>query len=127
MTLATMISAGVIELAMVLALQSAPAQSRSRERGTQFFGIFASVVISAGLLPQYWEIYKYKEVIGISLIFMTVDLLGGVFSLLSLVFKDHFDVIAGVAYSAVVVGAFHHIYWAFGFKRYRRCWMELLS
>lgn len=37
------------------------------------------------------------------MIFMTVDLLGGVFSLLSLVFKPKFDALAGVAYSLVVV------------------------
>ena len=35
--------------------------------------------------------------------FMAVDILGGVFSLLSLVFKEDFDVLAGVAYSLVVV------------------------
>lgn len=34
---------------------------------------------------------------------MAIDLLGGVFSDLSLVFKPKFDVIAGVAYSLVVV------------------------
>ena len=34
---------------------------------------------------------------------MAVDLMGGVFSLLSLAFKEHFDVIAAVAYGAVVV------------------------
>ena len=53
--------------------------------------------------PQYYEIYKYREVIGISIPFMVIDLLGGVFSDLSLVFKPKFDVIAGVAYSLVVV------------------------
>ncbi len=44
---------------------------------------------------------------------MAVDLLGGVFSDLSLVFKPKFDVIAGVAYSAVVVGLINI---PFGFK-----------
>lgn len=34
---------------------------------------------------------------------MTVDMLGGVFSDLSLVFKSNFDVVAGVTYSLVVV------------------------
>ena len=55
--------------------------------------------------PQYYEIYKYREVKGISIPFMTIDLLGGVFSDLSLIFKPKFDVIAGVAYSLVVVGS----------------------
>lgn len=36
---------------------------------------------------------------------MVIDLLGGVFSDLSLVFKPNFDIIAGVAYSLVVVCA----------------------
>lgn len=34
---------------------------------------------------------------------MAIDLLGGVFSDLSLAFKAHFDVVAGVTYSLVVV------------------------
>ncbi|KAI0630579.1 PQ loop repeat-domain-containing protein [Trametes polyzona] len=69
----------------------------------EFFGIFSSILISAALLPQYYEIYKYKEVVGISITFMAVDLLGGVFNDLSLAFKDEFDVVAGVTYSLVVL------------------------
>jgi hypothetical protein len=53
--------------------------------------------------PQYWEIYKHKEVVGISMLFIFVDWFGGVSSLLSLVFKERFDVIAGITYSLVVV------------------------
>ena len=49
------------------------------------------------------EIYQHREVVGISVLFMAIDLLGGVFSDLSLAFKEHFDVIAGVTYSLVVV------------------------
>jgi PQ loop repeat len=57
--------------------------------------------------PQYYEIYKYKEVIGISVLFMFIDWLGGVSSVISLAFKETFDVIAGVAYSLVVVRSVH--------------------
>lgn len=53
--------------------------------------------------PQYYEIYKHREVVGISILFIIVDLLGGVFNDLSLAFKSEFDVIAGVTYSLVVV------------------------
>ena len=60
------------------------------------------------LSPQYYEIYKYKEVIGISILFMTVDLLGGVFNVLSLVFKGKFDVLAGTTYALVVVRSLAH-------------------
>lgn len=42
--------------------------------------------------PQYWEIYKYREVIGISILFMAIDILGGVFSFLSLLFRKDLDI-----------------------------------
>lgn len=38
------------------------------------------------------------------MIFMSVDMLGGIFSILSLIFRDHFDVVASVSYVSVVVG-----------------------
>jgi PQ loop repeat len=53
--------------------------------------------------PQFYEIRKHRAVLGISLLFMVIDLLGGVFSILSLVFKRQVDVLAAVAYSLVVV------------------------
>jgi len=53
--------------------------------------------------PQYYEIYKHRAVLGISLPFMFIDILGGVFSILSLVFKRHLDVLAALAYALVVV------------------------
>jgi len=52
-----------------------------------------------------YEIYRHKEVIGISITFMTVDLLRAVFSNLSLAFKDEFDIIASISYSLVVISA----------------------
>ncbi|KAG8904025.1 hypothetical protein FRB99_002367 [Tulasnella sp. 403] len=69
----------------------------------QFCGISSAVLISVGLIPQYIEIWKRKEVIGISMLFMAVDIGGGVFSILSLIFKPKFDVVAAVTYIAVIV------------------------
>ncbi|KAI0308510.1 hypothetical protein OF83DRAFT_238377 [Amylostereum chailletii] len=60
-------------------------------------------MISVALFPQYYEIYKHRAVVGISVTFMVVDLLGGVFSDLSLVFKEDFDVLASITYSLVVL------------------------
>ena len=53
--------------------------------------------------PQYYEIWKRKEVVGISVPFMTIDMLGGVFNDLSLAFKDKFIVLASITYTLVVV------------------------
>ncbi|ETW79028.1 hypothetical protein HETIRDRAFT_14443, partial [Heterobasidion irregulare TC 32-1] len=76
---------------------------RSGERGVQFFGVLSSIMIALALIPQYYEIHKHRAVIGISVTFMFVDLLGGVFSDLSLAFKPKFDVIASVTYSVVIL------------------------
>ncbi|ESK97781.1 pq loop repeat protein [Moniliophthora roreri MCA 2997] len=75
----------------------------SAEKAMQFFGIFSVVIIAAALFPQYHEIWRYKEVIGISVIFMLIDALGGLVSALSLAFKPKFDVLAGINYILVVV------------------------
>ncbi|KAL5492446.1 hypothetical protein ACEPAI_3893 [Sanghuangporus weigelae] len=92
---------GGFEAGMVFAIR--PAVDNGNQRPVTFFGIMTSILLAAGLLPQYWEIIRFPEVKGISLPFITIDTLGGVFSLLSLVFREKFDVLGGVAYSLVVV------------------------
>ncbi|KAG7093946.1 hypothetical protein E1B28_007579 [Marasmius oreades] len=91
------------EVAMVFAVRPSYSQGLSSGRtGTQFFGIFFSVLLALGLLPEYYEIYKHREVIGISITFMIIDALGGVFSDLSLIFASgKFDVIAAIGYTLV--------------------------
>lgn len=68
---------------------------------------FTYLVRSAPFLsadrPQFYEIYKHGAVLGISLPFMAIGRLGGVFSILSLIFKQQVDVLAAVAYALVVV------------------------
>lgn len=93
-----MVLVGALEVAMVFAIRPS-----MNQRAITFFGVFASVLISVGLFPQYWEIFKRREVIGISIPFMIIDILGGLFSDLSLVFREEFDVIAAVAYTLVIV------------------------
>ncbi|KAI0731363.1 PQ loop repeat-domain-containing protein [Earliella scabrosa] len=108
--LAIILGSGGFEAGMVFAVK--PAHERGNDGPVQFFGIASTVLLSVALLqvpslcyhrPQYYEIYKYKEVVGISILFMLIDMAGGVFSDLSLAFKEEFDVVAGVTYSLVVV------------------------
>ncbi|KAI9508372.1 hypothetical protein F5148DRAFT_979896 [Russula earlei] len=101
---ATLALWGTLEAALVFALR--PSYRRSThagKAGVRFFGVLSSALLSVALLPQYYEIYKHGAVIGISLPFMAIDLLGGVFSILSLVFKRQVDALAAVAYALVVV------------------------
>lgn len=80
-----------------------PAYEKGDDTGTFTVGILASVCTAVGLLPQYWEIYKRREVVGISFSFLLVDMAGGVFSDLSLVFKKTFNVVAAITYTPVIV------------------------
>ena len=100
-TLAAMISTGVSEVGLVYAIR--PAYEKGDDTGTFIVGILASVSTAVGLLPQYWEIYKRREVVGISFSFLLVDMAGGVFSDLSLVFKQRFNVVAAITYTPVIV------------------------
>ncbi|KAN0138195.1 PQ loop repeat domain containing protein [Lactarius tabidus] len=93
-----------LEAGIVFALRPSYRRGTTAAKaGVRFFGILSSALISLALLPQFYEIYKHGAVIGISLTFMAVDCLGGVFSILSLAFKSHFDITAAVAYALVVV------------------------
>lgn len=95
---------GALEAALVFALRPSYRRGTAAGKaGVRFFGILSSVLISVAVLPQFYEIYKHGAVLGISLTFMAVDLLGGISSILSLIFKSKVDVTAAVAYSLVVV------------------------
>jgi len=69
---------GGLETAMVFAARPAyEAGKASGRSGVEFFGIFASVIIALALLPQYYEVWHHKEVVGISISFMFIDAAGG--------------------------------------------------
>ncbi|GAA5871116.1 hypothetical protein JCM1840_007594 [Sporobolomyces johnsonii] len=92
---------GGIEAALIEGCKAL--QRRGNEHMNFALGVLAAIFVGGGLLPQYWEVWRYKAVIGISLVFLFVDLCGGVFSLLSLIFTTgSFDVLASISYSAVV-------------------------
>lgn len=87
------------EVAMVYACRAA--EAKHIKGPTMLFGILSDVALAAGFFPQLWEIYKLKEVVGISYLFLAMDSLGAVFSILSLAFKDSsIDIIALIGYGA---------------------------
>ncbi|RPA82143.1 hypothetical protein BJ508DRAFT_318124 [Ascobolus immersus RN42] len=91
-----------IEVGVVLGF--GPSHDAGNEGPTMAIGIIAAVLLAGGLLPPYWEIWKRRgEVIGISYRMLSIDSLGGIFSLLSLFAqKGEFDVVAGVQFCVVV-------------------------
>ncbi|KZP33615.1 hypothetical protein FIBSPDRAFT_847535 [Athelia psychrophila] len=103
MTLVVGVFLAGLEVSLVFAVKSVYHDGVGNTRALDFVGIMSSVLISLALFPQYYEIWKHQEVIGISILFMLIDLLGGVWSDLSLVFKGgKLDVIAAMSYSLVI-------------------------
>lgn len=70
-----------------------------------FIGVIAAVLLGAGLLPPYWELWKRGgRVVGLNFVFLLIDSLGALFSLFSLVAqKGDLDVLGCVLYIVVIV------------------------
>ncbi|KAJ3568530.1 hypothetical protein NP233_g5646 [Leucocoprinus birnbaumii] len=96
-----MVFVGAIEVMLVFV--SRPAYQRGVTAPVQLYGILSVVLIASGLLPQYWEIYRLREVKGISYTFICIDMLGGVLNDLSLAFSSEFNGLAAASYTAVTV------------------------
>ncbi|CAD6927811.1 unnamed protein product [Tilletia caries] len=94
--------AGSLELGFIFMCKRLPT-SGSREAATKAMGFLGAIGLTAGLIPQYVEIWKFKEVRGISFVFLAVDTAGGIFALISLAFKETFDYIGALNYIGIVV------------------------
>jgi uncharacterized protein with PQ loop repeat len=63
----------------------------------------APFLVVLGFIPQFVEIYQAKTCHGISPIFILLDILGGVFSIISLVFHPPpFDIVSSLSYAGVI-------------------------
>ncbi|KAI9351582.1 hypothetical protein DFJ73DRAFT_831300 [Zopfochytrium polystomum] len=64
----------------------------------------APFIVIIGLVPQFFDIFKQKSCKGISPIFLGLDILGGLFSIASLLFHEPpFDVVTALSYIGVVI------------------------
>ncbi|CAI7657843.1 unnamed protein product [Penicillium bialowiezense] len=106
-------------------------------------GVVAAILLSAGLLPPYFELWKRDgRVIGINWVFLSIDTLGGLFSLFALgnwlalrqlqtllltqaeAAQGSFDILGGIMYILVVVleaGIYaSHIVWRIRYRKLRQ-------
>ncbi|EGW31865.1 uncharacterized protein SPAPADRAFT_141086 [Spathaspora passalidarum NRRL Y-27907] len=103
-----------LEVGFILWLR--PLYRRGIEWPMLIIGIIASVLLAVGLLPPYFELAKRKgRVIGINFVFLTMDSLGALFSILSVAFGT-MDIMSIVLYAIVLgleIGIFlsHFIWW----------------
>ncbi|CCG25475.1 hypothetical protein CORT_0C00980 [Candida orthopsilosis Co 90-125] len=103
-----------LELGFILWLR--PLHRRGITWPMLIIGIIASILLAIGLIPPYFELAKRKgRVIGINFVFLTMDSLGAIFSLLSIV-VGKFDILSCILYAVVIaleLGIFtsHLIWW----------------
>lgn len=79
-------------------------------------GVVASIILAAGLIPPYIEIWKRNgRVVGINWMFLSMDWLGAFLSLMAVVAQTTFDPLGGVLFiivAALETGIFMlHIIW----------------
>ncbi|EPB86077.1 hypothetical protein HMPREF1544_07153 [Mucor circinelloides 1006PhL] len=88
-----------LEVGLVFAFKKA--EKVENQGAIHFFGILPVVTILGGFLPQYYEIFREKRVIGISHLFLAMDFFGSMFSTISLAFRDEIDALDLANYIAI--------------------------
>lgn len=63
----------------------------------------SATLLAAGVLRHYVDVYLYRTVRGISFIFVGIDALGDVFSLVSVIFQARLDILGMVIYGTELV------------------------
>ncbi|KAG0227408.1 hypothetical protein BGW42_002963 [Actinomortierella wolfii] len=66
-------------------------------------GILPVVLLGIGFFPQYFDIYRDRYVVSVSMPFIFADATGAIFSILSLVFREEFDLLATLNYVMVLI------------------------
>ena len=85
---------GGVEALLILTLQ--PLYDRGTSWPLMVVGVVAAILLAAGLLPPYQELWKRGgRVVGIHFGFLTVDWLGAFFSLMGVVAQKTFDPLGG--------------------------------
>ncbi|KAH7390711.1 PQ loop repeat-domain-containing protein [Pyrenochaeta sp. MPI-SDFR-AT-0127] len=118
---------GTIEAALIIAVQHA------KERGLQWPSILMAVtsamLLAAGVLRHYVDVYCHRTVRGISFIFVGIDALGDVFSLVSVIFQPRMDILGMVIYGTELVlwigifvcGAYYNLFpWIVATRKERK-------
>ncbi|KAL9078092.1 MAG: hypothetical protein Q9157_002975 [Trypethelium eluteriae] len=98
---------GGIEASFIIALRIA--RDRGREWPITLMAILSAVLLASGVLQHYLDIYRHRTVRGISFIFVGIDAMGDLTSLISILFQPKLDILGMVIYGtelALWIGVF---------------------
>ncbi|KAH6662298.1 G protein-like protein-coupled receptor : PQ-loop [Halenospora varia] len=92
---------GGIETGLIFALKTG--LKKDRHWPVILMGVISTILLSAGVLRHYYDIYVHRTVRGISFIFVAIDAAGDVFSLVSVFFQPKLDILGMVIYATEFV------------------------
>lgn len=92
---------GGIQAALIIALRVG--HSRHTEWPITLMAVLSAVLLSAGVLRHYWDIWVHRTVRGISFIFVGIDAAGDVFSLISVLFEPKLDILGLIIYGSELI------------------------
>ncbi|KAH7081762.1 PQ loop repeat protein [Paraphoma chrysanthemicola] len=92
---------GAIQAGLVIGIGHA--NDRDIKWPAILMAVASAALLAAGVLRHYVDVYVHRTVRGISFIFVGIDALGDVFSLISVVFQPNLDVLGMVIYGTELV------------------------
>lgn len=98
---------GGVQTSLIFAIRRA--QRQGLHWPSILMAVASAALLAAGVMRHYIDIYLFRTVRGISFIFVAIDALGDVFSLVSVLFQPTLDVLGIVIYGtelALWIGIF---------------------
>ncbi|KLU89544.1 hypothetical protein MAPG_08515 [Magnaporthiopsis poae ATCC 64411] len=93
-----------VQTALVFALRTAKRDADAhRTWPSTLMAVLSAVLLAAGVLRHYWDIYRHRSVRGISFLFVGIDAAGDVFSLASVFFQPKLDFLGMAIYGTELV------------------------
>jgi hypothetical protein len=92
---------GGFQVALVIALRVA--KEKHIQWPLNLMAALSAALLAAGVLRHYWDIYVHRTVRGISFIFVGIDAMGDLTSLISVLFQSKLDVLGLVIYGTELV------------------------
>ncbi|KAI4942002.1 hypothetical protein J4E91_010389 [Alternaria rosae] len=92
---------GGVQVGLIFAIQHA--MSQGLHWPSILMAVASAALLAAGVLRHYVDVYVHRTVRGISFIFVGIDALGDLFSLVSVVFQPKLDVLGLVIYGSELV------------------------
>lgn len=90
-----------IEVSLIFGLKAAVACNI--DWPLELMAALSAALLCAGVLRHYWDIYRERTVRGISFIFVGIDAMGDLTSLISVFFQPELDVLGMVIYGSELV------------------------